>query len=101
LFKKHQFGWSDQAQKAFEALKEAMSSTHMLALPDFTEQFIIETVLKDKYPSTIRKHTDPTPFSPRDSQGFCQSAKQGDYKRSIYLHTLTTQILTTIILENN
>jgi hypothetical protein len=43
LLKKHQFGWSDQAQKAFEALKEAMSSTLVLSLPDFTEQFIIET----------------------------------------------------------
>jgi hypothetical protein len=35
----------------------------------------------------IRKRTDPTPFSPRDSQGSCQSAEQGDYKRSIYNDT--------------
>jgi hypothetical protein len=36
----------------------------------------------------IRKPTDPTPFSPRDSQGSYQSAEQGDYKRSIYfLHS--------------
>jgi hypothetical protein len=41
--------------------------------------------------STIRKRTDPTPFSPRDSQGSYQSAEQGDYKRSIYLNTLATQ----------
>jgi hypothetical protein len=31
----------------------------------------------------------PTPFSPRDSLGSCQSAEQGDYKRLIYLHSLT------------
>jgi hypothetical protein len=42
----------------------------------------------------------PTPFSPRDSQGFSQSAEQGDYKRLIYLYSLTTQTLTMIKLEN-
>jgi hypothetical protein len=43
----------------------------------------------------------PTPFSPQDSHGSCQSAEQGDYKRSIYLYTLATQTLTMIKLENN
>jgi hypothetical protein len=43
----------------------------------------------------------PTPFSPRDSQGSCQSEEQGDYKRLIYLYTLATQTLTMIKLENN
>jgi hypothetical protein len=41
----------------------------------------------------------PTPFSPRDSQGSCQSAEQGDYKCLIYLYSLTTQTLTMIKLE--
>jgi hypothetical protein len=49
----------------------------------------------------IRKCTDPTPFSPRDSQGSYESAEQGYYKRSIYLYTLATQTLTMIKLENN
>jgi hypothetical protein len=43
----------------------------------------------------------PTPFSPRDSEGSCQSAEQGDYKRLIYLYTLATQTLTMIKLEND
>jgi hypothetical protein len=43
----------------------------------------------------------PTPFSPRDSQGSCQSAEQGDYKRLIYLYTLATETLTMIKLEND
>jgi hypothetical protein len=43
----------------------------------------------------------PKPFSPRDSQGSCQSAEQGDYKRLIYLYSLTTLTLTMIKLENN
>jgi hypothetical protein len=41
----------------------------------------------------------PKPFSPRDSQGSCQSAEQGDYMRLIYLYTLATQTLTMIKLE--
>jgi hypothetical protein len=53
------------------------------------------------YPSTIRKRTNPTPFSPRDSQGSGQSAEQGDYKRSINNDTLATKTLTTIILEKH
>jgi hypothetical protein len=43
----------------------------------------------------------PTPFSPWDTQGSCQSAEQGDYKRLIYLYSLTTQTLTMIRLEND
>jgi hypothetical protein len=44
---------------------------------------------------------EPTPFSPRDSQGSCQSAEQGNYKRLIYLYSLATQTLTMIKLEND
>jgi hypothetical protein len=43
----------------------------------------------------------PTPCSPWDFQSSCQSAEQGDYKRLIYLYSLTTQTLTMIRLEND
>lgn len=43
LLKKKQFSWSDEAQRAFEHLKTAMSSTPVLALPNFQDTFIIET----------------------------------------------------------
>jgi hypothetical protein len=49
----------------------------------------------------IRERTNPTPFSPRDSQGSCQSAEQGDYKSLFYFYALTTKTLTIIKLENN
>jgi hypothetical protein len=43
LLKKNQFAWSEQAQQAFEELKTTMTSTPILAMLDFNEQFIIET----------------------------------------------------------
>ena len=37
------FHWSPEAQNAFEALKQAMSSTPVLVLPDFNKSFSVET----------------------------------------------------------
>ena len=43
LLKKNAFQWSPQAQLAFEELKQAMIESPVLALPNFNEEFIIET----------------------------------------------------------
>jgi hypothetical protein len=43
LLKKKQFFWDTVAQVAFDKLKAAMTSTLVLALPDFIQQFIVET----------------------------------------------------------
>lgn len=43
LLKKGAFQWHEGAQQAFEALKEAMTQARVLTLPDFSQQFIIET----------------------------------------------------------
>jgi hypothetical protein len=42
LLKLKQFQWSEEAQHAFDKLKQAMASTPILALPNFHEQFEIE-----------------------------------------------------------
>ena len=43
LLKKGQFGWHEEAEKAFRALKQAMTTTPILAMPNFNDVFTIET----------------------------------------------------------
>jgi hypothetical protein len=43
LLKKKAFSWNDSAEKAFLTLKSAMVCAPVLALPNFQEQFVIET----------------------------------------------------------
>lgn len=43
LLKKKQFQWNSDAQLAFQKLKTAMTTTPVLALPDFAATFTVET----------------------------------------------------------
>lgn len=43
LKKKNNFIWDTSTQEAFEALKEAMVTTPVLQLPDFSKTFVVET----------------------------------------------------------
>lgn len=43
LTKKGQFGWNDQAEVAFQKLKQAMVTTLVLKLSDFSKVFVVET----------------------------------------------------------
>ena len=43
LLKNNSFQWGDDAQAAFEPLKAAMVAALVLALPDFTKIFVVET----------------------------------------------------------
>jgi hypothetical protein len=43
LKKKKEFVWDTTAMAAFESLKQAMTTTPVLQLPDYTKQFVVET----------------------------------------------------------
>lgn len=43
LLKKGQFLWTEEAQRAFEKLKEALTMTPVLQLPNFHKPFVVET----------------------------------------------------------
>jgi hypothetical protein len=42
LLKKEGFSWNDAAAAAFSALKAAITSTPVLAMPDFAKLFVVE-----------------------------------------------------------
>ena len=42
VLRKNAFSWSEVAEKAFLSLKDAMCTTPVLAVPDFTKPFILE-----------------------------------------------------------
>jgi hypothetical protein len=42
LTKKEAFKWTEEAQKTFDRMKEVMSTFPILALPDFTQPFVLE-----------------------------------------------------------
>jgi hypothetical protein len=43
LLKKKQFAWSPAAELAFTTLKQAMTQTPVLVLPNFDDPFVVET----------------------------------------------------------
>ncbi|XP_073360207.1 uncharacterized protein [Aegilops tauschii subsp. strangulata] len=58
LLTKKGFLWSDQAAQAFEELKRAMSSTPVLALPDYSKPFAIETDASDSGIGAVLSQND-------------------------------------------
>ncbi|GJS00216.1 retrotransposon-related protein [Tanacetum coccineum] len=63
LLKKDSFEWNSEAEKAFQHLKQAMITPPILALPDFSSTFIIETdALSQGIGVVLMQHGHPIAF---------------------------------------
>ncbi|XP_074327831.1 uncharacterized protein LOC141665748 [Apium graveolens] len=63
LMKKSIFQWNEQAQVAFETLKNALVSAPVLALPNFTKMFVLETdASKDGIGAVLIQDNHPLAF---------------------------------------
>ncbi|KAM1576651.1 hypothetical protein ACFX10_032943 [Malus domestica] len=56
LLRTDSFQWSTNAAQAFSALKQALSSTPVLALPDFTKPFTVECDASDSGIGAVLSH---------------------------------------------
>ncbi|RVW35013.1 Retrovirus-related Pol polyprotein from transposon 17.6 [Vitis vinifera] len=66
LLKKGQFAWTKDAETAFQALKQAMTSTPTLAMPNFNEPFVIESdALGDGIGAVLTQQGKPIAFMSR------------------------------------
>jgi len=89
LLRRDYFQWSFDAQMAFEALKRAMTRAPVLALPDFTSPFFVETDASGfGMGAVLSQHDHPIAYF---SKQFCPKLlRSSTYIRE--LHAITTAV---------
>ena len=99
LLCKDAFQWSPQAQDAFDKLKEAMSTTPVLALPDFTRTFVVQSDASSTAMGAIlSQNQKPVAFF---SKKFCPRMMQAStYLRELYAITTTIKKWRQYLLGN-
>lgn len=62
MLKKNLFQCTDASLHAFDALKQAMTTTTMLVLPDFEQLFVIECDASDSGVGAVLQHNKPVAY---------------------------------------
>lgn len=90
LLRKDSFKWSPQAQSAFKALKHAITEAPVLALPDFSIPFTLETnASASAIGAVLRQHNHPIAFF---SKSFCpRLLKVYTYVRKLHAITIAVK----------
>jgi len=91
LLNKNSFFWNEEAQQAFTALKNALCSTPVLALPDFTKSFVIECdALGIGIGAVLMQEGQPLSFTSQQLSG--RNLGQSTYEKEMMaiLHAVDT-----------
>jgi len=83
LLCKNSFHWTSKSQAAFDTLKEVMTAAPVLALPNFTLPFIIETDASNTaMGAVLHQHGHPIAYF---SKSFCQQLQHASaYVRELH-----------------
>ena len=90
LTKKGAFSWSKGAQVVFEKLKEVMSSCPVLAMPDFTQPFVLECHASGKgIGAVLMQDHHPIAFESRKLKDYERLYSVYDKEMLAIMHALT------------
>ena len=86
LLQKDNFRWTSEADVAFRALQQALTTTPVLSLPDFTQPFIVETdALGQGIGVVLSQNGHPIAFFFKKL--YSRMQKQSTYVRELYVIT--------------
>ena len=90
ITKKGSFSWSEVAQQTFEKMKEVMSSCPVLALPDFSQSFVLECDdSREGIGAVLMQNNHPIAFESRKLKDYECHYSIYDKEMLSILHALT------------
>ena len=90
LTKKGAFSWSEEAQQTFEKMEEVMRSCPILALPDFSQSFVLECDASGEGIGVVlMQNNHPIAFESRKLKDYEHHYSIYDKEMLAILHALT------------
>lgn len=96
MLKRDSFKWNLAAEAAFQKLKEAMTQAPVLALLDFSKQFIVECDASGSGVGAVLMQERPIAFYSHALQG--KNLLLSTYEKEILALVLAVQIMASIFI---